>query len=126
MTTNFLPEWGQMSLGTQYVGLYRFFANQSWRFICDPATKQRRYFGTATDAIKAARDHVQVKLNPDIKSQHDDDEDVELKDALGLQAWRQQKQNERAESQIVRNRKSKTMVVVERKKEGRRRDRENT
>lgn len=113
-----------MALGTQYVGLYRFFADQSWRFICDPATRQRRYFGSATDAIRAARDHVQCKLNPGIRSQHDDDEDEELKDALGIQAWRQQKHNERAENQIVRNRKSKSRVIVERKREGRRRDKE--
>lgn len=106
-----------MSLGGQHVGLYRFFTNQSWRFICDPKTKQRRMFGSASDAIKAARDHVQGKLNPDIKLQpiEPDTETEELRDVLGLDAWRQQKQNERAENQIVRNRKTKTRVIVERK-----------
>lgn len=125
MTANFLPEWGQMSLGTQYVGLYRFFAGQSWRFICDPATKQRRYFGSASDAITAAREHVRGKLNPAITAQQDNDEDEELRDVLGLQEWRLRKQNVRAETQIIRNRKSKSLVVVERKREGRRRGREN-
>lgn len=107
-----------MSLGGQHVGLYRFFTNQSWRFICDPATKQRRMFGCAADAIKAAKQHVQGKLNPDIKLQpvEPDTETEELRDVLGLDSWRQQKQNERAQAHIIRNNKSKRLVVVEQKR----------
>ena len=89
-----------------------------------PLHKEGRYFGSASDAITAAREHVRGKLNPAITAQQDNDEDEELRDVLGLQEWRMKKQNARAETQIVRNRKSKSLVVVERKKEGRRRDKE--
>lgn len=117
MKADFLPEWGHTALGNQYVGLYRFFTTQSWHQLRDPQTKKRRYFGTASEAIRAAREFVQGKLNPDITVQvtEPDPGTEELRNVLGLDAWRQQKQNERAENQIIRNRKTKTRVIVERK-----------
>ena len=122
MKTEFLPEWSQMSLGGQHVGLYRFFTTQSWRQLCDPKTKKKLLFGTASAAIAAARDHVRSKMNPDIRTlgAEPDDDSKAIADVLGIDEWRQSKIEERAENQILRNRKTMTRVKVERKGEGRR------
>lgn len=122
MKPDFLPEYSHMALLGQYAALYRFFTNQSWRHVCDPATKKPRLYSTVGQAIEAAKDHVRGKLNPDVRvaQTEPDDEDKAIGDVLGIEEWRAARQNERAESQIIRNRKSRSRVVVERKGEGRR------
>lgn len=122
MKPDFLPEYSHMPHLGQYAALYRFFTNQSWRHVCDPTTKKPRLFSSVGDAIKAAKEHVRSKLNPDLKllQAEPDDEVDEVASMLGVEEWRLSKQNERAEVQIIRNRKSKSRVVVERKGEGRR------
>lgn len=111
----FLPEYGQMQLYGQYAALYRMFTHQDWRHVCDPTTKKPRLFPSPGAAIEGAKDHVRQKLNPEIlvgaaPSGEEVDDDI-----LGVQEWLLQKQGGFAENQIVRNRKSKTKVVVERR-----------
>lgn len=111
--TDFLPEYGQMPLNGQYAALYRLFTGQDWRHVCDPATKKPRLFPSAISAINGAKDHVRVKLNPELKvdgTPAQEDEDI-----LGVKDWLLGKQAETAEAKIIRNRKSKSKVVVERR-----------
>ena len=123
MKPDFLPEYGQMPLNGQYAALYRLFTNQSWRQVCDPRTKKALLFQSVGDAIKAAKEHVRVKLNPDLTSSEPvvDEDEASLQDVLGVQQWRASKIEERAENQVIRNRTTMTRVKVERKGEGRRR-----
>lgn len=116
MKPDFLPEYGHMALNGQYAALYRFFTNQSWRHVCDPSTRKPVLFSSVARAIEAAKEHVRVKLNPDVKVMQPapDDDDKDLEVVLGLEQWRLSRQNERADNQILRNRKSKSRVVVER------------
>lgn len=123
MKSDFLPEYGHMSLNGQYAALYRFFTNQSWRHVCDPKTKKPLLFGSVSKAIDAAKEHVREKLNPDLKTAEPvvDEDAKALQDVLGIEQWRAAKVEERAENQIIRNRKTKSRVQIERKGEGRRR-----
>lgn len=125
--TDYLPEWNQMPINGQYAAIYRFFARSSWSYLRDPQTKQKLLFSTAGQAIAAAREFVRKTLNPELRSMTADepesDPSKELAEKLGVNSWRQSKQEERAENQIIRNRKSKRRVIVERKGEGKGRGR---
>lgn len=123
MKPDFPPEYGHMSLNGQYAALYRLFTNQSWRHVCNPETKKPLLFDSVGKAITAAKEHVRNKLNPDLRTAEPvvDEDDKALQDVLGIEQWRASKIEERAENQIIRNRKTKSRVQVERKGEGRRR-----
>jgi len=126
MKPDFLPEYSQMPLHGQYAALYRFFTNQSWRQVCDPKTRKPLLFDSVGKAISAAKEHVRGKLNPDLRISEPviDEDDKALEDVLGIEQWRASKIEERAENQIIRNRKTMTRVKVERKGEGRRNGRQ--
>jgi len=111
---SFLPETSTMPAPGGFRALYRFFSGQSWRPVCD---KHRNaiIYKDVIQAIKAAKEVLRVKLNPDLKCSTidvaPDDADV-----LGIEEWRKKKIEQYGDSKaIVRNGKRHAPFVVERK-----------
>ncbi len=121
----FLPEFKVVPLNGGYAPVFRLFELGEWRYVCDAKTKKKRIMQTSSQALQVAREHVKKILNPEIRTidagRSGDDEEA-MKDILGVSSWRAKKHQAKAEAQIVRNRKTKKAVVVERRGANRKRD----
>jgi hypothetical protein len=94
MTKSFLPEYSQMPVGSRYRPLFRLFADEAWKFVrkdgkpieCD----------TAGQAVEAAKECVKLILNPPIRAEKltcDPEPAIDL----GIDEWRQRREQEAAE-----------------------------
>ena len=91
MTKAFLPEWSVTAYGMTYRGLYRFYTDQDWHMICEKKVPVN--FPTASQALAAAKAHVERALNPPIRVGHME----HGADILGIEEWRQKKAQEAEE-----------------------------
>lgn len=114
MSTTFLPEYQSLRLAAGYAALYRLFAEQDFRYVFDPKNKAIAYFPDASSALKAAKDVVKRKLNPDLPSSKCEPNPEEDTDLLLIEKWRAEKQEEYAKARAyVKNGKRHRQVVVE-------------
>lgn len=101
--------------GGGYAGLYRLFEDSDWKYVCEPRSKAVKPFPSASEAIRAAKDTIRRKLNPELKATtvevEEDDPDI-----LQIEKWRIDKQELYAKARaMVRNGKNRRQVVVEHK-----------
>lgn len=112
--SDFLPETSTQTMVGGVRGLYRLFAEQSFRPVCDPKTKKAILFKSATEAIAAAKEVLRRKLNPDLKAIAPEEPEADP-DILGIEEWRKKQQEHTAVVRALKNGKNHRPVIVERK-----------
>lgn len=106
-----MTRFGQASLGDGYAGLYRTDESQPFEMITDPKTGRALIFPTSIEAFRAAQNFVHGTSEPTSS------EPPEEADILGVAAWRAEKANARAFSQIVQRTGDLRPFTVERKRQ---------
>ncbi len=111
MTTKiFLPEFRSQPVGEMFIGVYRYFLNDDWRWITRKGG-DRKLFPSADAAETAARSILVHNLNPHIYSQVE----TEAADPLHefVQDWFKR---QGCVGPIIRNKRSGKRVIVEQRR----------
>lgn len=114
----FLPEYDCLKASDGYRALYRLFSNTDWRQVRNRATRSPAIYPTAIEAIKAAKQEVLLKLNPQIMCADVDTAHVGIKedpDSLAVKDWEERKRDETAAAHYMKRRSTMRPVVVEHK-----------
>lgn len=112
---NFLPDYSTMAAPGGFRALYRLFDNQAWRPVTCKKTKSAIIYPDVISAIKAAKEFVRGKLNPQIYAATQDNEERD-EDILGIDTWREAQIEFYAKARAtVKNGKNRKQFVIERK-----------
>ena len=105
-----MARFGQAMLGSGYAGLYRLDETQPFEMVTDPVTGRALIFSTSIEAVRAAKDFVQRLVEPQRETPPQEP------DILGVDAWRAEKANDRAFSEIIRRTGEMRPFEVERRR----------
>lgn len=105
-----MTRFGQAMIGDGYAGLYQLAEGEPYEMVSDPETGRALRFSTSIEAIRAAQDFVRCL------SAQAAEPAAREPDILGVSAWRAEKANEMAFSQIVRRTGDMRPFVVERRR----------
>lgn len=67
MSKTFIPDYGFICIGPDYIPTFKLFADESWRQVRKDGKPVKCL--TSIQAVQAAKDHVTVILNPPLKSE---------------------------------------------------------
>lgn len=108
----FFPECSTKNSGSMFIGLYRYFLDDSWRSITREDGRHR-LFPSEEGARMAARSVLINSLNPHIGTSS-----IAAPgglDILGVRAWLQERSNVKSQIAAVKNRSGKRVVVERRR-----------
>lgn len=94
MAKDFLPDYGSLSINGMYRPMFRLFANERWRTV--RAKGKPVMCATASEAMIAAKAHVQNLLNPPVRSCVAE----MVSEVLDVDRWRREKAAEDAEERM--------------------------